>query len=503
MADAATGRRAAWAWVLTAGLLALYLVSCNATMFGQYVDDMNWLLAAEAMLKGSLLRAWHHPPQLELSLNWGVPILLMPFLALFGRCVLLLKVFMAGLFFSGLYLFYLATKDRFPGRQRYAYASILFLADFMLTFAGNIMGEPGYVFLLGLVVYLLFERGWFETDDARRWAGIGAMSGFIVLMRSIGFVAPIALFLELALTRRWRAARWFALGAAASVLPFTLYLVVHLGQVTFYASYWALRMQGGLAMALAGVLQNAHLYLKGLSCLTAVYLPTLAAPVGALEWAAMSAVLAASAAGMALGRRSALHRVLAYYAVGHFLVCAGYVYQAPRYVVPLYPVFVFLCFEGLRRFLPERFHARALAALAAFALLTNLPGLAGTVRTSLAQPTIVPHESYDWLRGRASPEDRVVSMDMMRIHYFTGLKGLLIIPSADLSGFVEGARAMNASWFVVREAGFIPPAKGVTDPTRTFYDRLNGYLGRREFFERVYRNEAEQVSIFVLREARR
>jgi hypothetical protein len=168
-------------------------------------------------------------------------------------------------------------------------------------------------------------------------------------------------------------------------------------------------------------------------------------------------------------------------------------------VVPLVPAFIFLCLEGLRRLLPERFHSRALGTAALLALATNAPGLLQTVRTSLHQPLVVPHAAYDWLKAHAGSEDRVVSMDMMRIHYFTGLKGSLFLQSDDIDSFVRSARAAGTRWVVIRDPGFIPPAKGVTDPTRWFYDRLVEYSASREFFEPVHRDDAEGVSIYALR----
>ncbi|MFA6317440.1 MAG: hypothetical protein WC943_08475 [Elusimicrobiota bacterium] len=480
-------------------LLGLYLLSCNAVMFGQYVDDMNWLLFAEQMLKGSLLRAWHHPPQLEVSMNWGVPALLMPFLALFGRPVLLLKLFMACLSFSGLFLLYLTVRDRFLGPQRWALLSLLFLCDFTLTFSGNIMGEPGYLFILGLIAFLLFKRSWSVSEEPWLWACIGALAGFLVLLRSIGAAASIAILLQPLLARRWRPILWFFLGAAAAVLPCALYLAAHLGQVTFYGFYWAPMLEGGLITALGSVLQNAHLYLKGLTALTALYLPTFASPTGFLEWAFMAGGLVLFAAGAWNNRLSGLHRFLALYCVGHFLVCAGYSYQAPRYIAPMVPAFVILCLEGLRRILPERFHNRALLAAAALALASNLPGLARTVRTSLSQPLIVPHAAYDWLKAQSRPDDRVVSLDMVRINYFTGLKGSIFLPSSGPRDFTEKFRSGGYRWIVVRDAGFIPTAKGVTDPTRLFYDRLAAYAADERSFELVRTDEAEGVSLYTLR----
>ncbi|MBI5624986.1 MAG: hypothetical protein HY924_14515 [Elusimicrobia bacterium] len=498
-AGGARRRLSAWDLAGAAALLALYLLSCNAVPFGQYVDDMNWLLFSEGALKGSLLRPWHHPPQLEVSLNWGVPALLMPFLAAFERPVLMLKLFMAALFFSGLAFFYLSTRSRFEGSQLPAYAAVLFLCDFLLTFSGNIMAEPGYVFILGLTVFLLFERSWLESDRPWRWALLGGLAGFIVLLRSIGLVLPLAILAELALRRKLKEGLWFGLCAGLVVLPFTLYLATHIGQASFYAPYWSLRSQGGAAAALSGLLDNSRLYLKGLTCLTAVYLPTLAAPTGLLAKAFMAAGAVLFAAGTWRNRGSSLHRFLALYAMGHFVVCAAYVYQAPRYVVPMLPAFVFLCLEGLRALVPERFFGRALAAAALLAVATNAPLLARTVRTSLAQPLTVAHASYDWLKAHASPEDRIVSMDMIRIHYFTGLKGRLFIPSNGPEEFAERFRAEGFRWLVIRDAGFIPAAKGVSDPTRWFYDRLVGYAGAGGAFDLAHRDEAEGVLIYGLK----
>ena len=476
-------------------MLGVYLLACNAVNFGQYVDDVNWLLYAEQLLKGSLLKPWHYPPAREVSLTWGVPGALMPVLALAGRNILLLKAYFALLFFSGLALFFFATRSRFEGLPGYAFLSLLFLCDFMLPFAGNIMSEPGYIFLFGLILFLLFQKDWLNRGQTRHWIFLGALSGGLALMRSIGLMAPLAVIVELTAAKKWRSATWYSAAALFCISPYLIFEKSHTSSISFYAWYWAPLAQQGLSRSLGVAWHNAFFYWKGLSCLTAVYLPSLLPHWTWVRTGAMAAAALLVSLGMAQ-ERSALHRFLTIYGAGFFLVCCLYPYQAPRYVVPLYPVFLFFVFEGLKRVVAERFQTKAFIGLAAIALISNAPELARTLRASLSQPPEVRHAAYDWLKTHAGEKDLIVSMDMARIHYFTGRRGMLFVPGEDRASFVENCRGLNARYFVLADSGFVAATPGIEDPTQALADRLSAYVSQGPEFRLIHEDTKEGVRIY-------
>lgn len=484
---------------LALAALALFLVSCNSTYFGQYVDDANWVLLAEQLLKGSFLRAWRFPPQLEVSMNPGVSLFLAPLVAALGRNLLALKAFMSLLTFSGLFLFYLATRSRESVVERCAYLSLLFACDFMLTFAGGVMSEAPFVFLFGLSVFLLFERGWRERDDAGRWAVLGALTGLMTLTRSLGALFAAAVLLDLLPAGKRRRALVYAAAAAAFILPYSIYLKLHIGRASFYEPYWALRLQGGAGAFVSGTWSNALFYLKGLSCLSALNLPALDPAHGLLKGPVMAAAAALLASAAWSGRRDARVRFLTVYGAAFALVLAAYAYREPRYAAPLYPVFVFLVFQGLREALPAKRRTAGLAVLAALGLASNAGDLVRTARRSLARPVAIPHASDDWLKARAIPGERVVSMDMVRIHFFTGLTGELFLDAPDPAAFAARARALGARYLVLDAPGFVGSTPGVRDPTLDLHARLAAFASDPALFAEVYRNDAESVRIYALR----
>ncbi|HAH06484.1 MAG TPA: hypothetical protein DCM05_08155 [Elusimicrobia bacterium] len=480
-----------WALLLGAAGL-LYLAASNAVPFGQYVDDVQWLLYAENLLKGSGLKAWALLPVRELSLTWGVPAVLMPLLALFGRSLLLIKGTFAAAFFGGLLLFFLATRRGFEGPRLYAYLVLLFFCDFLLPFAGSALSEPPYLLLFGALVYLLAERDILLSERPKTWALLGALGAALALTRALGTAMLLAVLAELCLARRWRAAVVFTVSAAVCSTPYLLYAAQGEGRVNFYGIYWESLSSAGALGVFAG---NAWFYLKGLSCLSFLYLPALAPSSAWVKVPFVMLCLALVGAGVFRGRRDPFRRVLALYLLAYLGVCCAYPYQAPRYVVPLYPVFLLFLCEGLLA-LPSRSAAGALCVLAVLGLGSNLPGLSRTLKASLSQPPEVPHAAYDWLRANSGEGDSVISTDAARIFYFTGRKGLLTATGEDAAAFAAETRRLKARFVVVGGGGFVPAAPGLSDPTRALHKRNARFAGDPRHFRLAHEDAAEGVRVY-------
>lgn len=454
---------------------ALFLAAANAVPLGHYVDDVVWVLLAKSMAHGSLLASWSFYPRLETTTTWGLSFLLTP-VALFGGGALAFKLACAAMLAGGLVLFYLGTRSAVPEPWRWAFLLALFFNGFTLAFSGSVLSEAAYLLVFGLLVYSSRER----LDD-KRALGLGLLTALLILTRAIGAAFALAFLIGLARSRR-RQAPLFLAGCCAA-LPYFAASKLAGGSYTFH-------MRGWEVFSARAIASNAWFYLKGLSLLTFVYCP------GVLpNWAWLKLVLTALVAGVAAygaRRPGPLHL----YGALYLCVLLAWPYQAPRFVVPLYPVFLlsFLC--GLGELVPRRRAALAATILTMLVALSNAGEAAKTLRDSLSGPVEVPHAAHLWLRDHAAPGDLVVSMDVARLNYFTGLRGVHFLPAGSAEEFAAQARARGARWFFIKDAAYVPAAAGVNDPLQAQYERLRSYLERDDLFELVHEEGNEGVKVY-------
>lgn len=486
----------------TLGLSAaalLGLACCNSVFLGHYVDDVVWLLLSRSFLEGSLLSAWSFFPRLETSATWGFSLLLAPAVALFGANAVALKAWSAGLFLAGTFLFYVATRGGFSPRERLAYLAALFFNGFYLSFAGSVISEAGYLLLFGAGAYLIARREWLARPTGERLALLGLLSAFLILTRVIGTAFFLAAVLELCLARRFREAARYAAVVAAAVLPYFLLCKLASGAFTYHASGWAVLSQASVPAAVKIPLANAYFYLKGLSLLTFIYFPAFMPNAAWLKIPVAAAVVGVAAFGAARAAALPGGRFLLAYSLLYGMVCAAWPFQGPRFIVPVYPLFAFLFLSGLVSLVPRRFEARALAALGVLVLATNLGEIGGLLRASLTQGPDIPHIAHAWLRDHSTEGDLIVSMDIARIRYYAGRRGIHFLPSDSLESFVRRARELGARYFFLKEVGYVGTTLGGADSVAAQYARLAEYLGHAEHFALVYENRKEGVRVFVLR----
>jgi len=477
-------RRAEYA-VLGAGAL-LFLLVCNAVPFGHYVDDVVWALLARAFVHGSALADWSFVPRLETSASWGFSALLAP-VAAAGGGSLALKVWSAALFFAGTALFYAATRALLPDAARPAYLVGLFFTGFYASFSGSVISEAGYLLAFGLCAFLALEKNGLERFPAR----LGAATALLVLTRAVGAAFFLAAALALASRRRWRELARYAAGAALAA-PYFIASKLASGSYTYHASVWT------PARAASAVAANALFYFKGLALLSLVFFPSFMPNAAWLKFPAAIAVgLVAAAGARVLWRSRCGARVLLYYLGLYACVILAWPYQAPRFAVPAFPLFALLCVAGVAELAKKRARA-ACAALACVVVATNAGELGRTLRESLTQPVDVGHESHLWLRDHTAPGEPVVSMDIARVRWFAGRRGVHFIPSETADAFAQGARRLGARMFLLDKPAYVPPSPGLRDPLREQHDRLEEYLEHRELFRPVYRNPEEGTTVYEL-----
>lgn len=485
--------------LIVAAGVALFLLASNCVYLGHYVDDIVWVLLSRSFLRGSIQAAWSYFPHVETSATWGFAILLMPIAALAGKSAVGLKLGAAVMAAGGTALFYDATRDWFSAQGRLLYAAALFCDGFSLGFSGTVMSEAGYLLVFGAALRCAIARGWLNKPSPRRLAFLGVLTSLLVVTRVIGAAFFAAAALELSASRRWRELLRYGAAFALGVLPFFLVSKISSGAFSYHSGGWGLLLQTGPGAVARMFATNAYFYLKGLALLTVVYFPAFLPNSLWLKLPALTVVLVVAGVGAARRAKTCEGRFLLAYAAVYGLVCVAWPFQAPRFVVPIYPVFLLFFLSGFAELIPRRLERRLWAALALLSLGSNASEVAGTLRTSLTQAPDIPHQSYLWLREHSSPSDLIVSMDIARINYYAQRRGIHFIPSDSLEAFVSGSRRLGARYFVDRAAGYVGLSLGTPDPITAQHDRLTEYLGHAEFFTPVHENREEGVRIFVPR----
>ncbi len=488
-------------WLLAEGASvslsgAALLLCANGVPFGHYVDDVKWVLLAESFWRGSVHAAWSCFPLAETSITWGFSFFLMPVVALFGRAALAFKFFSALLYGGGFLLCHGAVRPALSRESRVFLPAALGLTGYAVSFSGAVISESAYLFLLGVLAFFAAkdrDPGWEKA------AGYGLLAGLLISTRTIGALAPLALAVAAPWMRRGRtgAAFWGALGLSSG--PVFLVSKMLSGSFSFYGEYWALAGEGGVEVVFRRALANAHYVLKGLSCLTVVNLPALSPPSIWIKAGAILLMTAWAAAGVPGGLRDPRARFLGIHALGLFAVLTAWSYQAPRYVLMLYPAFVVFLAHGLDRIRSVPWRRAALAAGLIALVATNATDLKREIQRSLTQPPDVPHAAEGWLASHASPEGFVISMEAPLVYYYAGRRGFPFLPSRSPEEFFSKAHQAGFGFVFIGEEAYTDAAPHVMDPILGQHRLLERFMAREDLFAKVYENTEERVSIFALR----
>lgn len=488
-----------WERGLWAAGAALWLACVNAVPFGHYVDDVVWVLLSRRMLHGSLAADWSYFPRLETTLPWGFSLLLLPVTAAAGAHALALKLACGAMTFGGLAFLYAALRARLDPAARRAWLVLLLFNGFLLSFDGAVMSEAGYLLLFGFSVWLALGRGWLREATPKRAAGLGVAAGLLALTRLLGGLWAAALFAELWRRRARREAALFALAAGVVLAPYALASRFSNGTYTYTGGYWALTAAHGLPAAARNIASNAYFYLKGLALLTCVYFPAFWPNVGVLKVFAVASALGAACWGAWRELGAEGGPALAAYMAAYTAACAVWPFQAPRFMEPLAPLFAFWLIAGIADAVPRRARATALAVLAGVAAMSNAGQVAALARESWTQPIEVSHRAQSWLAEHAQPGDFVVSMDVARLRYFAGLRGVHFLASDSAESFADQAARMGARWFFVEDAGYVGFAGGAPSVVALQHERLASYLARPDLFTLVHEDAGEGARVYQLR----
>ncbi|OGS25088.1 MAG: hypothetical protein A2314_04045 [Elusimicrobia bacterium RIFOXYB2_FULL_50_12] len=482
-----------------AGILLIYGLSSNYLAFGHYDDDVKWVLMARQFLRFSYASPWSffHTPELT---NWGTAIIIAPIVAVAGNHVLLIKLFMSGLLLSGIVLFYSVTRHFFADHELPFYLFALTANSFLLSFSGAIISESAYIFIFSAILYLLYNRDWLNQLTPVRALTVGAMCSLLLLTRTAGLLLIACIGLEFLLKREYKNLFFVAAATALFSLPYFIVSKTASGEVSFYNKYWTLMMALPVKTIFESAVANALYYWKGLTCLTHIQLVSFFPRAGIIKYAVMAGLAAPFILGI-IRIRSRIEKTLFMYTVSYGALYVLWSYCAPRYALPFYPLYIFWVFRGIQRIAPSKTYVAfaIMATLTVVSVLSNVSSVKEIIFSSLRSPVLISHESYDWLAAHSKTDDLIVSMDIARIHYFTGRKGVSFVPSDSSSSFAARAKTLNAAYFFIRDSEFTNPAPHVRDPIAMQYKKFISFVADKRYFAPLYINESEGVRIFTLR----
>ena len=218
-------------WVGAALVAFVALLAIGPAPVGVFLDDGIYAVLARSLAEGTGYHyinlpgapaATHYPPgyPLFLSLLWrawpafpdNVPLLK-------GANAVLLGLAVPGLAALARRRFAL------PPVAAAVVAGVFTLGIPLLAFATTLFSEPLFLALLGPA--LLLSEDAVEQGTAGRAMRAAVLCGALVLVRTVGLGAGVALVVGLAARRRWRAAIVAAVVFAAAVVPWQLWIALH------------------------------------------------------------------------------------------------------------------------------------------------------------------------------------------------------------------------------------------------------------------------------------
>ena len=205
--------------IALASLMSIVMFDAKVSLSG---DDCDYILAADDF--------WHHFifPTHHGSLY---PIVLSPFVGLFGYKLVLLK-FLSVIFTVGsFWFFYKAFERRIPSAVLIPAMLLAAVCSYIFFYAGYTYSEPLFMLLQSVYLYFFSRHFWMKDDipnytlrnDWKKYLTLGALTLAMGMTREIGFCVIGVVILYFAVKGRWKNLL-YTVGAALLMLA-VFYLI--------------------------------------------------------------------------------------------------------------------------------------------------------------------------------------------------------------------------------------------------------------------------------------
>lgn len=392
---------------------------------GFFNDDAFYIIGARSLLAGRFaeLNVPGAPPMDTHSP--GYPLLLLPAAIVSGEGFAAYQVTSVLLSAAAAWLVFRLAKERLGPEASLAAAAVAALNPLAVGTSATVLSEIAYV-PVSLGVLILAAKAW-PKNSVGVWAGIGALAGYLGLVRLSGASLLAALVAGLAWERRWKTSAVCG-GAGAGVLGSWIlrnYLVAGRSETRVGEMLETLGWSGEM-------LERIPYYAKEAFGRALFRWPAMMGTNSGTELWTAAAALAGLAAVLQGTRRwgwSGAGKVLPLYLSAYGLVHLAWPYQSARYLHPVLPLAALLIFAGL-----EKFGKRAVLGAGLLSLALSAAPVSAIVRASLGRSrnpmNTAPSRSCDWIR-RNTPPDAVFAASLDgQVHLLTG-RPCLHLPGVD------------------------------------------------------------------------
>lgn len=485
--------------LLALSAAALYAWCWRAYYVGFFNDDAFFIIGARALAQGRFVEL--NDPRLPDLVNYlpGYPFLLAPLAALrpdgfvpFQSLSILMTAATVGLTFAW-------ARDSFGEAVAVGAAVLVAFNPLTASLSGTVLSDIPYTFFNLLIVAAAW-RGW-ERRDLAFWGGLGALSGFLFLLRPVGAALGAALVAALLIERRWKAA--FSCGAAFAALALPYLIVVRLRQgfalaygLEFLEPYRDPSSSGALAKNWRW---NALFYFNELFARIWYRWPgTSFAEIRKWATIVIGAVLAAW--GM---RRwtSGAARMTVLYLAAYVAVHLSWSKQAGRYLLPVLPFLAAALMAGAAALGGRWRHAgRVPLAIALLSAVLCVRPVSKVVQASLSGEgplNAPPRQTLDWVK-RNTPEDALFGAEMDgSLHVLTGRHAIHLRKSNSPDLFMAWADGAGVDYVLVTSTRFSLKTRAGGRPNDPFDSSLLiSLLEASPSFRRVFTNLGEGTAIY-------
>lgn len=202
-------------------------------------DDSEYIVRAYDFLRGKF-------PTFQGPLY---PIVLSPFIALFGVSVPILKILSSLFLLGSYYFFYKSLKDKISAINLFLIIIIVAINSFVAFYSTHTFSEAFYMLIQSLLFYLFFK---YIIDDEKINIGhfllLGLLTLFLYLTRTVGIVGIMAVSLYFLIEKNWKK-------LIASILSFSgFFILLSVAKKLFW------KIDGSLFSSQLEILLRKHPY---------------------------------------------------------------------------------------------------------------------------------------------------------------------------------------------------------------------------------------------------
>lgn len=397
--------------VLLGACAVLYGLSTGAYFVGFFNDDAFYIIGARSLLTGRFaeLNIPGAPPMDTHSP--GYPLLLLPAALVSGDGFIPYHLTSVLLSLAAVWLIHRLARERLGPGTAMAAAAVAALNPLAVGTSGTILSEVAYV-PVSLAALLLAAKVW-SKNDPRVWAGLGALAGYLGLIRLSGASLLVALVAGLGWERRWRSAAACG-GAGSVVLGSWLFRNFLIGGRSETRVGEMLETFGSYSV----MLDRIPYYLKEAFGRALFRWPAFQ---GTEYLTAATALAGLAAVGMGLRRWgwSGGRKVLPLYLAVYGLVHLAWPYHSARYLHPVLPLAALLLFAGLERWGPRAVAGAGLLSLGLCAAPVSAI-LAASLGGTQTPMNSRPARTVDWIRSQTAGDAVFGAAQDGQLHVLTG-----------------------------------------------------------------------------------